>query len=211
MFNIFKKKPAPTPEVEKKPVSMTEIKVKYKMFDNQVKTYIQRQQSLADKHIQKATALKLKGLDATEEIKRIAFFQAKMQAADRRRSLMERQIETYEATQFEKEFIKTLGDMASFLGTIDLNMDEIEEVSKGIMEANMKIAAAEEKMNGKMEEMDTALSAIDASGSSDSLKSVEDSINAIIDKTISDAAFSAEETNAEDIARTVSGKLKVEA
>ena len=211
MFNIFKKKPAPTPEVEKKPVSMTEIKVKYKMFDNQVKTYIQRQQSLADKHIQKATALKLKGLDATEEIKRIAFFQAKMQAADRRRSLMERQIETYEATQFEKEFIKTLGDMASFLGTFDLNMDEIEEVSKGIMEANMKIAAAEEKMNGKMEEMDTALSAIDASGSSDSLKSVEDSINAIIDKTISDAAFSAEETNAEDIARTVSGKLKVEA
>lgn len=208
---LFKraKKAAPVVE-EKKTPTITEMKVKYKLFDGKVKEYIKKQQTIVDRHIQRATELKLKGLDASTEIKRIAFFQSKMRAAEKRRAILEMQLENYEAMEFDKEFLGTISEMTSFLGAFEMDAAEIEAVTKNIMDANLKLATAQESMNSKMDELDSAFASIDALSGADSLQGVENSINALIDKTISDAAFSAAETSPEEIARSVSNKLKIE-
>lgn len=215
MFGRKKKKVEAPVAVEKPTVSISEMKVKFKLFDNKVKEYIKRQQAIADKHIQRATELKLRGLDATDAIKRVAFFQAKIRVAEKRRYMLEMQIENYETMEFEKEFLSTIGDMVGVLGSIDIDPAEIEAVAKNVMSANMKLASQQENMNAKMDEIDAAFSSIDALSGSDSLEGVERSINSIIDQTISDAKFSTggtdgAELSADDIARSVINKLKVE-
>lgn len=208
---LFKRNKKVEPVVEEKKVpTVTEMKVKYKIFDSKVKEYVKRQQTIADKHIQRATELKLKGLDASSEIRRIAFFQGKMRAAEKRRAILEMQLENYEAMEFDKEFLNTIGEMTTLLGSFEMDAAEVEAVTKNIMEANLKLATAQENMNSKMDEIDSAFASIDSLSGADSLQGVENSINALIDKTISDAALSASETSPEEIARSVSNQLKIE-
>ena len=203
---FFKKK-----KEEVKPLpTLAEMKVKYKLFDSKVKEYSKNQQALADKHLQKATALRLKGLDASEEIKRVAFYQAKKRAAESRRDLLEMNLENYQAMEFDRQFLSTINDMAMLLGAVDIDSKDIENVAESIMQTNVKLASSQEKLSEKMNEIDAAFTSLDSLSGADSLKDVEESINAIIDRTISDASLSPEDVTVDDIAKSVSEKLKVE-
>lgn len=211
---FWNKKKKEEPVQEKKEISVSEMKIKYKMFDAKVKDYIKKHQAIVDKHIQKATEMKLKGLDASTEIRRIASFQAKINTAERRRAMLEMQVENYETMQIDKEFLNTISDMVSMLSAFDVDSSEIEAVSKNVMDANLKLAAQQEMLNTKMEEINGAFDSMDALSGMDGYENAENSINAIIDQTISDARFSnaaAEAPTAQEIARSVSDKLKVEA
>lgn len=207
-MSLFKKKAVV--EAPRKAVSIEEMKVRFRACDKKFTEYIKKYQSLAEKHVENATRLKMKGLDARDEIKRIALFQARIRAADKRRFILSTMLENYQTMEFEKEFLKTLSEMSSLFGNTDLDVGDLEATAKEVMDANTRIAVAQEKITARMEDLDSALTAADALSGDVSLHSVEAQIDAIINRTISDAAFAAVEQTPEAIARAVSEKIRLQ-
>ena len=211
---MFWNKKKVEPVQEKKEISVSEMKIKYKLFDAKVKDYIKKHQAIVDKHIQRATELKLKGLDASSEIRTITVFQSKINTAEKRRAMLELQVEQYETMQFDKEFLNTISDMVEVLASFDVDSNEIDAVSKSVIDTNLKLAQQQEKLNTKMDEINSAFDSMDSLSGMDGYENAEKSINAIIDQVISDARLSNEATSdvsAQEIAQSISDKLKVEA
>ena len=124
--DIFKK---PEPVVEEKPkMSLTQMKIKYGLFSKKCDEFIKKYQEMADKKIQRATELKLKGLNANVEIKAFAGYQAKIAGIEKRRSIFQRQIEMAEEADMQKELLGLLGDMVGVISDSYINADEIAEI-----------------------------------------------------------------------------------
>ena len=205
---IFKKKVVEQP-VEKKPISITEMKVKYNVFSSKVDGYIGKYKSLIDKKIKQATALKLKGMNASMEIKEIARLQSKIVGLERRKSIFERQIDNVEEIEMQREFLAAMKDMTGILSGASLDAEEIASVNDEIINQTLRMTEQQRQIEGKMDELDAALDSFDALGGAQ-FSEVESSIDALIERTIQDAQLSADGASADQIARSVIHKLKIE-
>lgn len=206
--NIFKKKAVEAP-VEEKKVSLTEMKVRYNLFSNKMDGFISGYKSLIDKKVKQATALKLKGMNASAEIKEIARLQSKITGIERRKSIFERQLDNVEEINMQKEFLAALKDMTSILGGATLDAEEIAEVNDDIIEQTLKMTEQQKRIESKMDELDAAMDSFD-SLNGNQFSEVESNINALIERTIQDAQLSAENSSADEIARSVINKMKIE-
>ena len=205
---IFKKKVVEQP-VEKKPISITEMKVKYNVFSSKVDGSIGKYKSLIDKKIKQATALKLKGMNASMEIKEIARLQSKIVGLERRKSIFERQIDNVEEIEMQREFLAAMKDMTGILSGASLDAEEIASVNDEIINQTLRMTEQQRQIEGKMDELDAALDSFDALGGAQ-FSEVESSIDALIERTIQDAQLSADGASADQIARSVIHKLKIE-
>lgn len=206
---FFKKNKKAEVAVQPKPVSITEMKIKYNMFSNKVNGYLNKYQSLVDKKIKQATALKLKGLNASVEIKEIARLQSKMIGLERRKSIFERQIDNYEEIEMQKEFLAALKDMTGILSGATIDTEEISKVNDDIIDQTLRMTEQQRQIEHRMDELDAALDSFDAL-SGTQFNDVETNINSLIERTIQDAQLSTDGASAEEIANAVIGKLKIE-
>lgn len=206
--DIFKK---PEPVVEEKPkMSLTQMKIKYGLFSKKCDEFIKKYQEMADKKIQRATELKLKGLNANVEIKAFAGYQAKIAGIEKRRSIFQRQIEMAEEADMQKELLGLLGDMVGVISDSYINADEIAEINDNIITQTLKANEQQKIIEGRMEELDAAMDSYDSITGAD-FSAVEANINAMIDQTISDARLSTENVTADDVASQVRSRLSVNA
>ena len=208
-LNIFgKKKVEEAPVEEKKPLSLVQVKVKFEMFSRKCDGYIARFQELADKCLQRATALKLKGLPANIEIQDFARHNARIAGIEKQRSIFRRLIERAEEVEMQTGLIKSLGDMASVIGDIGLDSGEISKLNDEILDKTIKLNEKQNLLESKFDELGAAMDSFD-SATAGSLSSIEASINAMIDQSISDARLSADAVSADEIANDVRSKLNV--
>jgi hypothetical protein len=203
--NIFKKE---EPKVEKKPVSLYEMKIKYGVFSKKTDEFIKKYEALIEKKVKKATELKMKGLDASLDIKDITRYKSKIVGLERRRSLFERQIDNMEELEMQQGFLTLIGDMANMMGDSAFDLDQFSKVNDDIINKTLKLGEQQRKMESKMEELDAALDSYDALTASDFSKE-EASINATIDRFIADARYD-ENVTADAIASRVSSSILVD-
>lgn len=202
--NIFKKE---EPKVEIKPVSLTEMKIKFGMFSKKTDEFIKKYEGLAEKKSTKAAELKKKGLDASLYIKDIARYKSKILGYERRRALIERQLDNMEETNMQIEFMKVLADMANMMGNSALNTEEYSKYNDDIIKKTLELGEQQRKMESQMEELDAAMDSYDALSASDFSKE-EENINAIIDRCLADAELD-ENATAETIGKRVASSILV--
>lgn len=205
--NPFKK---PEPVVEKPAISLTEMKVKYALFSKKCDVTIKKYQERADRKIQRATELKLKGLPADKEIKAYTRLQSKINGVERRKDMFLDQLDMMEDIEIEKEFVGHLNEMLDAMSGVFADNKDMNEIYDKIIKENMKLNEKTREIEDRMNELDSVIDAYDSVTTSD-LTSVEAGINAMIDQTISDARLSTGHVSAEEVANQVRNKLTVDA
>lgn len=205
--NLFKK---PEPVVEKPVISLTEMKVKYALFSKKCDETIKKYQDLADKKIQQATELKLKGRPANLEIKDYTTYQAKINGIERRKDAFRRQIEKLEENELNKELMRHLGDMVEVMSGAFIDTEEMEKIADNVLKETIRLNEQERKIEEHLAEFDSVMDTVDGVTASE-LSSVEAGINAMIDQTISDARLSTGNVSAQDVANQVKSKLSINA
>lgn len=206
LFNFKKKEPVVE---EKKPVSITQMKIKYGMFSKKADEIIKKHNAMIAKKLETATEKKMKGFNATAEIKAIARYQSQIAFYEKRKYMLESLIDSVEEAELQKEFLHALGDMVSIFSAASVDMDEFSKINDQIVEETLKLGDQQRVLDGKMDELDAAIDSYDNINGSD-LSNVESSINAIIDRTIQDAQLSTGSASAQEVARSVKSKLNIE-
>lgn len=205
IFNLGKKKPE-----EIKPISHSEMMVKFRICDQKFGEYIRKYEALSNKHLTEATKRKMSGRDNSDEVQRVAMFQARINAAEKRRWILSNMMENYEISLFEKEFLSTLGDMASLFQSTAVDVDDVESVSKELQKANERFAINQAIIGSTIQKIDSTLLNFDSSSGSDVVNNVAKQIDDAINRQISDAKLNPVESTPEDVARAVIDSLHIE-
>jgi hypothetical protein len=190
---------------EQKPLTLTDMKVQVALLTNKADTYIAKQQQNIEKYVQAAAAKKIKGQDASWEIKHIVSSKKYVEMAEKRKYIATTLLEKREMMEFEVKFMKEMNSLMKDFSVATKQFEGAEQFAADFARMSAQLSEEEQKMDDLMSGMDAALSATADFGA---FSEAEKTVNANIDKQIADLQMSAENLTTEEMAKRISQTLK---